>query len=59
MPRRRQGPGFATGAGRVEMIWDGRNSKGAYVSPGLYLVRVEGKSAAHQEKQFRRVVAVK
>src|SRR5581483_2502178 len=28
----------APGAGRVELHWDGRNSQGALVSPGLYLV---------------------
>ncbi len=49
----------ATGPGRVELLWDGRNSQGAFVSPGLYLVRIEGSGSGKEEKQFRRVVAVK
>ncbi len=49
----------STGAGRVELLWDGRNSQGAYVSPGLYVVRIEGSGSGKEEKQFRRVVAVK
>ena len=51
--------GSATGPGRVELLWDGRNSQGAFVSPGLYLVRIEGSGSGKEEKQYRRVVAVK
>ena len=47
------------GPGRMEVVWDGRNSQGAYVSAGLYIVRIEGKGASLEQKQFRRVVAVK
>ncbi|MFA5975837.1 MAG: family 16 glycosylhydrolase [Elusimicrobiota bacterium] len=50
--------GSITGAGRMDLIWDGRNSKGGYVSPGLYFVRIHGQGV-HDEIQFRRVVAVK
>ncbi len=49
----------STGPGRVELLWDGRNSQGALVSPGLYIVRIEGSGSGREEKQFRRVVAVK
>jgi len=49
----------STGPGRVELLWDGRNGQGAFVSPGLYLVRIEGTATGKEEKQFRRVVAVK
>lgn len=51
--------GTSAGPGRVEMLWDGRNNQGAYVSPGLYHARIEGKGSAHEDTQFRRVVAVK
>ena len=49
----------SSGPGRVELLWDGRNSQGALVAPGLYLVRIEGSGSGKEEKQFRRVVAVK
>jgi hypothetical protein len=52
-------PITTTGPGRYEVIWDGRNRQGEVVGAGLYFVRIEGHSAAHNEKQFRRVVAVK
>jgi hypothetical protein len=48
-----------TGQGRLEVSWDGRNSQGAHVSPGLYFARIEGRSNGREDKQFRRVVAVK
>ncbi len=47
-----------SGAGRTEVFWDGHNSRGEMVSPGLYMVRIHGQGA-HDETQFRRVVAVK
>ena len=45
--------------GRFEVVWDGRTSQGDYVSPGLYVARINGHSADHNEHQFRRVVAVR
>jgi hypothetical protein len=51
-------PVAPTGPGRYELSWDGRNRQGAYVSPGLYYASIEGKGT-RQDKQFRRVVAVK
>ncbi len=44
---------------RTEVFWDGRNSQGAEVSSGLYLVRIEGEGSGRRETQFRKVVAVK
>ncbi len=52
-------PITATAAGRYELSWDGRNRQGSVVSSGLYFARIEGRTASHEEKQFRRVVAVK
>jgi hypothetical protein len=49
----------SSGPGRVELNWDGRNRQGAYVSSGLYIARIEGSGAGKEDKQFRRVVAVK
>jgi hypothetical protein len=49
----------SNGPGRMEIVWDGRNSRGEQVSAGLYIVRIEGKGGSLEEKQFRRVVAVK
>lgn len=51
--------GSATGAGRTELSWNGRTEGGALVSPGLYIARIEGRASGQEEKQFRRVVAVK
>lgn len=49
----------ASGAGRVELSWDGRNRQGDLVSPGLYVARIEAKGADREDKQYRRIVAVK
>jgi hypothetical protein len=49
----------STGPGRYELVWDGKNSHGEYVSSGLYFAKIEGKGALHSDHQFRRVVAVK
>ena len=49
----------STGAGRVELNWDGRDRQGAYVASGLYIARIEGSASGQEDKQFRRVVAVK
>lgn len=49
----------SAGPGRVELLWDGRNSHGTLVSAGLYIARIEGSGGGKEEKQFRRVVAVK
>jgi len=52
-------PVTTTGPGRYELLWDGKNRQGEYVSSGLYFARIEGKGALHSDHQFRRVVAVK
>jgi hypothetical protein len=52
-------PVTAAGPGRYEFSWDGKNRQGSYVSPGLYYARIEGRGASREDKQFRRVVAVK
>jgi hypothetical protein len=52
-------PAAATGPGRYELSWDGRNRQGEVVSSGLYYARIEGHGAQHEDKQFRKVVAVK
>jgi len=48
-----------SGAERVELNWDGRLGSGSYVSPGLYMVRIDGKGGGADETQYRRIVAVK
>jgi len=49
----------SSGPERLELHWDGRNRQGAYVSSGLYVARIEGSGGGKEEKQFRRIVAVK
>lgn len=49
----------ANGAGRLEINWDGRNRRGDPVSPGLYVARIKASDATRDEKQYRRVVAVR
>jgi len=36
--------------GRVTLTWDGRDNRGARISPGLYLLQLTGKEAACQRK---------
>jgi hypothetical protein len=47
------------GPGRTEITWDGHNRQGELVSSGLYVAKIHGYSALHDDTQYRRVVGVK